>query len=85
MNFFKVGQFTTFEKILGGISKTLNIVNQTIPIYNQAKPMIHKTRNILRLFQEIATTNNKSTSKKSIKTEIKKTDNNGINSPVFFS
>ena len=30
----------TFGKIIGGISKTLNIVNQAIPLYKQVRPLI---------------------------------------------
>ena len=44
-------------KILGGISKTLNVANQIIPIYNQAKPMISNARNLLGTLK-IMTSNN---------------------------
>lgn len=34
-------------KIVGGISKTLNIANQMIPIYKQVKPLISKSSQLL--------------------------------------
>lgn len=30
----------TFTRIIGGLSKTINIANQVIPLYKQAKPLI---------------------------------------------
>ncbi len=37
----------TFPKIIGGISKTLQIANQVIPLYQKAKPMIANARSII--------------------------------------
>lgn len=31
----------TFTRIIGGLSKTINIANQVIPLYKQAKPLIN--------------------------------------------
>ena len=36
----------TFGKIIGGISKTLNIVNQAIPLYKQVRPLISNASRI---------------------------------------
>lgn len=42
----------TFGKIIGGISKTLNIVNQAIPLYKQVRPLINNASSILSIFKE---------------------------------
>ena len=36
-------------KVLGGLSKTLNVANQLIPLYNQAKPMISNAKNMEKM------------------------------------
>lgn len=47
-------------KVIGGISKTLNVVNQVIPLYREAKPMIQNARNAFSLIKEFTnTTTNK--------------------------
>lgn len=38
-------------KIIGGISKTLNVANQIIPIYKQVKPIITNSSKYLSQFQ----------------------------------
>jgi len=47
----------TFAKVLGGISKTLNIANQVIPIYREAKPMINNAKNILSVLKDFNISN----------------------------
>jgi hypothetical protein len=37
----------SITKIIGGLSKTLNVVNQLIPLYNQAKPYLGKANKML--------------------------------------
>lgn len=37
----------SLTKIIGGLSKTLNIVNQLIPLYNQVKPYIGKANQMI--------------------------------------
>lgn len=77
----------SFTKILGGISKTLNVANQLIPLYNQAKPIISNARNILGVLKEF-NTKDLAESKNTIEAkdyEIKKEDNSSnINAPTFF-
>lgn len=74
-------------KVLGGLSKTLNVANQLIPLYNQAKPMISNARSILDVLKN---TNSKSTTNKIIDTtdyEIKKEESinpSNFNNPTFF-
>ena len=41
----------TIGKVIGGISKSLNIVNQVIPIYLQAKPMIAKAKDAFKILK----------------------------------
>ena len=43
----------SFVKILGGLSKTLQVANQIIPLYQKAKPAIHNARNMLNIIKEI--------------------------------
>jgi len=53
-NSFSIG------KVIGGLSKTLNVVNQVIPLYKEAKPMIQNARNAFSLIKEFTnTTTNK--------------------------
>lgn len=77
----------SFTKILGGISKTLNVANQLIPLYNQAKPIISNARNILGVLKEFNSkdsVNNKNTIE-SNDYQIKKEDNSSnSNNPTFF-
>ena len=40
-------------KIIGGLSKSLNIVNQVIPIYKEMKPIITNAGSILSVFKEM--------------------------------
>ena len=77
----------SFTKILGGISKTLNVANQLIPLYNQAKPIISHARNILGVLKEFNSKD--SVSNKNIiesnDYQIKKEDNSSnSNNPTFF-
>lgn len=43
-------------KLIGGISKTLNVANQVIPLYKEAKPMLQNARNAINIIKEF--TNN---------------------------
>ena len=81
----------TFGKIIGGISKTLNIVNQAIPLYKQVRPLISNASSILSIFKEFNKPDSMvSTNKKSITTHdtkfLKETKVASIttNSPTFF-
>lgn len=40
-------------KIIGGLSKTLQIANQIIPLYQRAKPAIANARSMLSVLKEI--------------------------------
>lgn len=81
----------SFTRVLGGISKTLNVVNQVIPIYKQAKPMISNARNALSLIKEFGnstttrvmekTNNNLKDVKEKIQTISKSSNQKG---PTFF-
>lgn len=41
----------TLPKIIGGISKTLQIANQVIPLYQKAKPLITNARSIMGIMK----------------------------------
>ena len=43
----------TLSKVIGGVSKTLNVANQIIPLYMQAKPMISNARNAFKIAKGI--------------------------------
>ena len=43
----------SLTKIIGGISKTLQIANQMIPLYQKAKPMITNARSIFNVIKGI--------------------------------
>lgn len=43
----------SLTKIIGGLSKTLQIANQVIPLYQKAKPMISNARSIMSALKGI--------------------------------
>ena len=43
----------SFVKILGGLSKTLQIANQVIPLYQKARPVLANAKNMLGVLKEI--------------------------------
>lgn len=49
----------SFAKIIGGISKTLQIANQVIPLYQKAKPMISNARSMMGILKEFTKNNSK--------------------------
>lgn len=49
----------SLTKIIGGLSKTLQIANQIIPIYQKAKPAIANARSIFKVIKEINTPDTK--------------------------
>lgn len=49
----------SFTKIIGGISKTLQIANQVIPLYQKAKPMISNARSMMGILKEFTKNNSK--------------------------
>jgi len=85
----------TLPKVIGGISKTLNVANQIIPLYMQAKPMIQNAKSAFSVAKEIMATSNtkstnqskpskKQTSVKQIKQKEVTTLITSSNNPVFF-
>lgn len=77
-----------FTKILGGISKTLNVANQLIPLYNQAKPIISNARNILGVLKEFNSKDFEESKNNIIESKdykIKKEElSSNENNPTFF-
>ena len=78
-------------KIIGGLSKTLNIVNQALPLYKQIKPIINNASGILSIFKEfnkpdvtssVITLKEKSTQTSTVDAKIIETSN--LNTPTFF-
>ncbi len=81
----------SFSKILGGISKTLNVANQVIPLYQQAKPLINNAKNIFSIVKEfnkpdkntqISKSQNNITKKEPVNDSSKQIIN--YNNPTFF-
>lgn len=76
-------------RVIGGISKTLNIVNQALPLYKEIRPIINNANGILQIFKEfnrpdtkITVSEKNSTAKSTI--EAKVINNNSLNTPTFF-
>ncbi len=85
----------TLSKVIGGVSKTLNVANQIIPLYMQAKPMISNARNAFKIAKGILSTPstsntsqnvNVASSNKEKTTTIKEEQPTIVstNNPVFF-
>ncbi len=87
----------TLSKVIGGISKTLNVANQFIPLYIEVKPMINNAKSAFQVAKEIlanpnTTTKKTSTSKSEMKTSVPQKNRkkeeiipiSSTNSPVFF-
>ena len=84
------------SKIVGGISKTLNVANQIIPLYMQARPIINNARGVFKIAKEFLNTPKQegSTSKSTVKetsprVEVQPQKKESIstfqsNGPVFF-
>lgn len=80
----------TLTKVIGGMSKTLNVVNQLIPLYKEAKPMLSNAQNAFKIAKEFMTPDNNTVS---VKTKSKtysspqtknETSLPSSNRPVFF-
>ena len=81
----------SFGKVIGGISKTLNLVNQAIPLYKQMRPLISNAGSILSIFREfnkpdvVKNSNEKSITMHDASLPIKtKIPSISTNSPTFF-
>lgn len=81
----------TFPKIIGGISKTLQIANQIIPLYQRAKPMIANAKSIIGVMKSMGKNVTKTIEAKSPSTENFKSNINTntkkaeqTTSPTFF-
>ena len=72
----------TMTKVIGGLTKTLNIANQAIPLYKEAKPMINNARNIYSVLKSFA--NNKNNSFNNNINNKKITYEKKSNNPTFF-
>ena len=93
---FNTGLITrglSFTKIIGGISKTLQIANQMIPLYQRAKPMIQNARTIMSTLKNLTSSSSKDASSKSVNsnsttksmnTSLPQTKKIEKNSPTFF-
>ncbi len=81
----------SLTKIIGGISKTLQVANQIIPLYYKTKPLIKNARNVFSILK--TTSSKKEENQKKIETN--KTDTTSLkttekkkatptSSPTFF-
>lgn len=78
----------SFAKIVGGLSRTLQIANQIIPLYQRAKPAIKNARYMLGMLKEISKSSSDSpTSEKShpsIEKEKQIPKEKSADMPTFF-
>lgn len=80
----------SLTKVIGGMSKTLNVINQLLPLYKEAKPMIQNAQNAFRVAKELVKKENKEENYKApqLKNDLnsKKTEPSvsSTNRPVFF-
>ena len=80
----------TLTKVIGGMSKTLNVVNQLLPLYKEAKPIISNAQNAFKIAKEFMIPDNntvsvKSKSKTAPSPQTKnETSLQTSNRPVFF-
>ncbi len=79
----------TLTKVIGGLSKTLNIANQVIPLYREAKPMLQNAKTILSVLKDV--NKGSTTPKKNTVNQVTKKDSiteslprKITNSPSFF-
>lgn len=68
----------SLTKIIGGLSKTLNVVNQLIPLYNQVKPYIAKANKFKSNINNISIKPTQNIQPKQTNTQ------NHTNLPTFF-
>lgn len=88
-NALGVAKGLSLTKIIGGISKTLQIANQIIPLYQKTKPLISNARSAFHILKEVSTSKNKDLPQKaSLKQNKNQTIENikkeSTNSPTFF-
>lgn len=81
----------SLTKIIGGLSKTLQIANQVIPLYQKAKPMISNAKSLFSIVKEMGKSNKEesTTQPQTIENNINNTTNASIKkenttSPTFF-
>lgn len=71
----------SLTKIIGGLSKTLQIANQVIPLYQKAKPMISNARNLFSIVKEMGKTTKEETAKKRIEANTNSKTNSQNTTP----
>lgn len=85
-NPLSLGKGLSLVKVIGGISKTLQVANQIIPLYQKAKPAISNARNVLKVLKGMMTKEQVNNKSKIVINEIKeeKKTKKEENSPTFF-
>lgn len=61
----------SITKIIGGLSKTLQIANQVIPLYQKAKPMISNAKTLFGVVKEMGKNTNNNYNQKMNTEQIK--------------
>ncbi|MBE6148715.1 MAG: hypothetical protein E7167_04450 [Firmicutes bacterium] len=85
--FPRTGNGLSFIKILGGISKSLQIAQEIIPIYEQTKPMIQNAQKAFSSLKKINIPKTGNLDQTTLNLTNKKTitqRNSSINNPQFF-
>lgn len=75
-----------FAKIIGGLSKSLQIANQIIPLYQKARPAILNAKNMLGMLKEITKSSPSSVTPKFTiqNTENEEQKEKASTTPTFF-
>ena len=73
----------TLPKVLGGISKTINVLNKAIPLYEQAKPLWNNAKTALQVLKVMNEPDKKSQTKVS-EEPTKKEVVTSLSTPQFF-
>ena len=73
-------------KIIGGLSKSLNVANQMIPLYQQLSPMVQNARKAFGALKEMSNTpQNKNNNNIQVNNnQNKRTIKTSSNNPSFF-
>lgn len=77
----------SFARIIGGLSKSLQIANQIIPLYQKARPAIANARNMIGVLKEITKSSSASPSSKTLQmesVEIGRPKEKQTTAPTFF-
>ena len=75
----------TFQSILNGASKTLNVINQAIPVVKQISPIMKNAKTMFKVLNEFKKSDSEYSKKETIYNDVKEENKQVNNSlPTFF-